>query len=445
LTAHSVVAFLDDETASKSENEPSATEPPPITDWKKFFEGKRPPSPDEIRTLVLDLSQAEKYEDVIALLEQAILHGQIQPWMYEALALNMEVVGRPREQIARVLLSSVDLVGDDVDSTLLLAAHLTRYERYEQALRLYRRVAALEPLRVEPYVMALGLAEKLHDPATVAWSAPGVLMRAWGKNHEELHSRAVALGRQTAAELRETDRALEAATIEQLIAAARQRDLHVTLDWNGNGNLDLEIIDPTGAVCTNLQPASPGGVLHIRSGQGPRQEDCVEEAVAPMALAGEYQVVVKHTEGDIVGKRARLTIAMHEGSPHEVRQTQTVPLDAEGQTVRVLLKRGRLPAPLDVPVPPTTIGRRPSGRRTTVRQLPDAGEAGPNGALVANVGFQPVIALVPSGVQMSALALVSADRRYVRITTSPLFTSLTDVFTFSFTGAIGPNLGGGSF
>jgi hypothetical protein len=46
---------------------------------------------------------------------------------------------------------------------------------------------------------------------------------------------------------------------------------------------------------------------------------------------------------------------------------------------------------------------------------------------------------------MSALAIVSADRRYVRITTSPMFTSITDVFTFSFTGATGPNLGGGSF
>ena len=219
----------------------------------------------------------------------------------------------------------------------------------------------------------------------------------------------------------------------------------MTLDWNGNGNLDLEVIDPTDGVCSDRQPASPAGVLHIRAGQGPRQEDCVEEIVAPLAMSGEYRLVVKHAGGDIVGKRARLTIVMHEGSPHEVRQTQTIPLDPKGQTVRVLLKSGRLPAPLDVPMPPTTVRRGPAEPGVSVRDLPAAGQRLPNGALVANVGFQPVVAIIPDGVQMSAFALVSADRRYVRISASPLFTSITDVFTYSFTGAIGPRLGGGNF
>jgi len=51
---------------------------------------------------------------------------------------------------------------------------------------------------------------------------------------------------------------------------------------------------------------------------------------------------------------------------------------------------------------------------------------------VGNVGFRPVISVISEGVTNNAMAVVSGDRRYVRITTVPAFTALTDVFTFSF-------------
>jgi general secretion pathway protein D len=52
----------------------------------------------------------------------------------------------------------------------------------------------------------------------------------------------------------------------------------------------------------------------------------------------------------------------------------------------------------------------------------------------ADVGFTPVIATIPEGVMLSAMAVVSGDRRYVRITPNPLFSNITDVFTFTFAG-----------
>ena len=64
--------------------------------------------------------------------EQAILAGQSQPWMYEVLALTMEVAGRPRAQIERVLLSSRDVTPADVNSLLYLAAYLARFERFPE-------------------------------------------------------------------------------------------------------------------------------------------------------------------------------------------------------------------------------------------------------------------------------------------------------------------------
>lgn len=49
------------------------------------------------------------------------------------------------------------------------------------------------------------------------------------------------------------------------------------------------------------------------------------------------------------------------------------------------------------------------------------------------VGFQPVISILPDGTNMQASVVVSADRRYVRICTNPIFSSVTSVNTFNFT------------
>jgi hypothetical protein len=51
------------------------------------------------------------------------------------------------------------------------------------------------------------------------------------------------------------------------------------------------------------------------------------------------------------------------------------------------------------------------------------------------VGYQPVIITLPEGRQMIATAVVSADRRYVRITAAPSFTGIGAVQTFTFAGS----------
>ncbi len=63
------------------------------------------------------------------------------------------------------------------------------------------------------------------------------------------------------------------------------------------------------------------------------------------------------------------------------------------------------------------------------------------------IGFQPQIVTIPDGIQMSVAAVVSADRRYVRLSVQPFFTNITDVFTFSFIGGVGGGGqgGGGQF
>lgn len=74
--------------------------------------------------------------------------------------------------------------------------------------------------------------------------------------------------------------------------------------------------------------------------------------------------------------------------------------------------------------------------------------------VVANgaVGFQPIVQAIPTGIQLNVLAVISADRRYVRLSLAPQFQQVTDIFTFSFaTGGagggagIGGGQGGGGF
>ena len=62
---------------------------------------------------------------------------------------------------------------------------------------------------------------------------------------------------------------------------------------------------------------------------------------------------------------------------------------------------------------------------------------------VFSTGFQPVISTLTDGVSLSVQAVISADRRFVRLFVFPQFTNVTDVFTFSFIGGGGAGVAGG--
>jgi type II secretory pathway component GspD/PulD (secretin) len=53
------------------------------------------------------------------------------------------------------------------------------------------------------------------------------------------------------------------------------------------------------------------------------------------------------------------------------------------------------------------------------------------------VGYTPVITPIESGVTMTVAAVVSADRRFVRLSVLPRFQEITNVFTFTFVGGTG--------
>jgi hypothetical protein len=60
------------------------------------------------------------------------------------------------------------------------------------------------------------------------------------------------------------------------------------------------------------------------------------------------------------------------------------------------------------------------------------------------VGYQPQIITLPEGAQFRATAVISADRRYVRISSLPFFSTIGEVSTFNFATGGSTSQGGGN-
>lgn len=402
------------------------------------------------------LHKAKKIEDVIACIEAALVNGQAQPWMYTVLALEMERAGRPREDVERVLLSTTDFSAVNVTNILYSAAFLVRFGAKERALAMYRQASAVDPTRLEPYALGLKLAGEAHDPEAVAWAASGILQRAWNADHERLHRDAEAVASEMEALLRKSGNDEAADRLAQAVAEARKRDLVVELSWSGKADLDLLVEEPSGAICSADNPTTTGGGIFIHDGYGGDQTDAYDKYVCPKGVSGDYRLTVRHISGEVVGKRAILKIIRYQGTSRESVEQFTVKLAERDKVVRVTLQHGRLKELsaiplLDVPREDPALARRRNRRERLVGNTKEARRAGARLAAdrerqfggPMGPGYQPIITVIPEGAAMTAMAVVTGDRRYVRMTLQPMFTAITDVQSFSFLST-GGNTGGGT-
>ena len=414
---------------TKSQAPPAATAEERLAFWSRYFQNEVPA--ESVRDVVAELVENRKHEDVICCIEQAILQGQIQPWMYQVLAMSMQAAGRPNSQIERVLLSSQDVILNDPRSMMHLAAYLVRFERFERALELYRQAAALDPTRPEAYVMALELAVRTKNYDAIAWSAPEVLAFSWSKGRENLNRTAERAAAEAASALLKSGDHAKALKLDLEMRKARRLDLAVRLEWSGQGDLDLEIQEPGGTVCSTITPVTTAGGIFIHDGFGPIQAHCYEEYLCPQGFRGEYRARIKHVSGEIVGKRAQLSVTRNRGTPQEETLTETILLGPTDQLIRFSLAGGRREEG-KLAERELKVGSKPSAKNSVLAQLGQGGGVGQIAQRGAAVGFTPIITEINEGVRMSALATVSGDRRYVRINANPIFSAITDVFTFTF-------------
>jgi hypothetical protein len=271
------------------------------------------------------------------------------------------------------------------------------------------------------------------------------------KDHESLHRQAEEAVAEADKMFQQQGKPERLKQFRDQIAAARQRDLVLKLSWNGDADLDLVVEEPLGTVCSRQTKYSRGGGVLVHDGVGPAPKDAYELYVCPVAPTGDYRVTVRYLLGNVVAKQAKLTVIRHQGTPQETTSSQSIVITGEETVVRLTLKAGRR-TELGPVIPDRVTDIRLPGKTrqeevSAIQQVMHSEEAQQQRAeyirqrdiLFQNLGglqavTQPVIRVIPEGVQATATAVVSPDRRYVRLNLNPVFSAITDVFTFTFAG-----------
>ena len=434
-------------SVGKSVKLPRLDEGTPREVWQRYFVEQKP-APETIAQIVRQLHEDRQYEHTIACIEVALIEQPPQPWMYEVLGRSMELAKRPKTDIERVILSRIDFTAAVVPEMMISAAYLKQLGLDERALAMYQQAARIAPTRPEPYLRGLQIARELNDTKGVEWGVAGVLTNVWLPGYPAYHREAENIAAVVEETLRKAGKSSEADALKAAVVVAQQRDLMLKLTWTGNADLDLSVEEPNGGICSSENPWTTAGGACTHDGYGPKAANCFEEYINASALAGDYLARIRLIDGDVVGRRATLTIRRYVGTPDETTKSMSINIDGKDKVVQLSLNDGRRQALLDrdaIEAPVVGGGhgvvRNPNGFRTS-RQFPGGGGFGGGGIGGGGVGggtggsgaigFFPIITNVREGVGFSAIAVVTGDRRYVRMAVSPFFSTIIGVDSFTF-------------
>jgi hypothetical protein len=410
----------------------------------------------------------EQFEEARRIIAAAIRAGQVQPWMYHAYALALKATDAPAEDVERAFLSAVDFA-ETPEDVLYVAGRLEEIGADAAALRLCQNVASMDEYRREPYVIGLRIAQRLNDLDALTWACKGVLSQAWPEKFEPVAEQARLVARATYAQLLEEDRKEDADKFQQELQLAASHDAIVRVTWTGDADIDLAVEEPSGTVCSLENRSSAGGGTLLGdsfSGRGDDKSGTVSETyICPKGFSGEYRLLVRRVWGNVSTGNVTVEIVTDARRPQQRYIRKEVPLTEKNVLVVFEVKDGQRKQEVaeaqlahlrdvqrDVQnhvlgqfgPDPGESGQVLSDLFRDVRQLGLAG-VGNRGAFGRGaVGFRPELTVLPEGASFLGLAIISADRRYVRITPAPFFSQVGDVTTFNFvTGDEGQGAGGG--
>jgi hypothetical protein len=423
----------------------------------------------ELRLSAAALGRVGDFDRASDLLAAAIASGHGEPWMYESLAVSLEAAGRPASEVERALLSAADFASSTTH-LFSLAQVLARFSLTERSLDICRQVVILEPQNREAYAMAMSLAEKTDDIEALAWACSGVLRHDWPTDQKELELRAARLARATIRRLEEASRTDEATFFRGVIDNSLVRDIEFTISWSGEADVDLIVEEPTGAVCSVLSPVSNSGATLLADEEGEAGgETHRERYVVAQAFPGTYRLLVRRVWGEVAADTVTAEMVLHRGTDREERLRRQLVIGGEDLLLEVNVPEGRRQDPIeDAQVARIVDEQAQVGRAVLAQQLNALADPSAEYSLSQSrggtgggtpvlppfgrggvAGYQPVISTLPDGANFSAIAVVSSDRRYVRVTPTPLFSGVGQVSTFNFasggaqgTGGMG-GMGGG--
>jgi von Willebrand factor type A domain len=420
--------------------------------WDKQF--SQPCDQATVRQTARELMKAKELDQLIAMIEAALRHGQPQSWMYESLGIAMELDGRSQDQIERVVMSAADFATTP-DELMYIAGYLSRSGLDRRALQLCQQVVKIQPLRHEAFALGLQSAEKCDDVAGIEWATVGVLSQAWPKNEAAIEREATQLAHATLARLRKDGNDAELAEYRAKLDAAIQRDCLVRVSWTGDADVDFAVEEPSGSVCSMSEPRTSAGGVSLGDAYASDADDSSpvlsEAYVCPQAFAGKYRVRIHRVWGNVTAGKVTVDVYRHLGSENVEHERKQLDLGDKDALVVFDLDHGRRTEPLEAAQLAGAVERQQQVSQAVLAQQIESGNdpsiltaqseilrrRNALGALGLGgaVGYQPIIQVLPEGAQMGAIGVISADRRYVRISTAPTFSTIGDVQTFTFAGA----------
>ncbi len=411
----------------------------------------------KVRRIANDASNDDRFSEAVAIIRSAIRSGQVQPWMYEALGLMMEAARMPRDEIERTIMSAADFAKTPQE-LIYLADYLDRMKFRVRALELLKLVSDKVPSMTDPYIRGLRLAKQIKNDASIQWAALGILRQEWPQGQREIRKQArfAALSLLSRMRKRGDDKTADAFAAQLKDALAR--DVVVRIAWAGDADVDLMIEEPGGTVCSYRNPRTAGGGVLVgdlntkierSSGSG-----YSETYVCPEAFDGEYRILLRQVWGRIPAGKVTVDVWTHGGTAKTVHYHKTVSVDEEKPAlVRFKLDNGRRKDSLDEHLLANDIASQVAANRALLAQQINAlaKNAQIEGQQIGNqqqqpflvsqtptldpdgrlAGFRPDIIVLPTGATMSVNAVISADRRYVRITALPFFSGVAAVTQFN--------------
>lgn len=316
----------------------------PYAFWSEYYR-KHDESAAQLRETLRLLNLSKKFTDVHAALTAYLTERRknAEPWMYEALALAIEMTSGSPEDIRTALQYGADLAQrtHNPNHLVSVADLLFRKGYYERVGRLLDEAAARIPHRAEPLVMSLNLAQNTKDPKRMGDSIDALLALGWPGNDEYVRREARRQAEALAEKLKEDGRNRDADTLLARVTAAESRDVYVHLSWDGNADYDLEVEEPLGAKAQFSTPRTVFGGSIIKNGYGSHPD---EVYVCPRGFDGDYTVRIVTVYADPENPPTRLTLESitHEGTANETKGTWTLdPRKPLVKPVVVPLKGGR--------------------------------------------------------------------------------------------------------
>lgn len=411
------------------------------------------------------------FEQIVAPLSEVVRESLAAPWVYEGLALAMQGADYPPSEIRRVLLSSIDF-GADTQAAIKIARYLETQGMKTEALAIYRDAHRANPSERLPLEAGLQLSLELEDRDAAQWSTVGILGQAWRDDELDIIEKAALLAKATYIRLTNEGRKMEAFAFEQSLKQAQMRDIVVRVSWTGNADIDIAVEEPTGTICDAAHPRTIAGGLLLgdTSSLDRAGRDGYSETYAcAKGYSGTYRIAIRKIWGEVAGGKVTVQLVTDYKTPDQRYIEQQISLERDA-LLMAEVKNGHRKEPIAEAQLAKLQWDKQLASEAVLAQVGNNGELSESPSLsqqwayqrmLSNyasrnsnavvppffrrgaVGYRPNITVIPSGTSLVAMAVISGDRRYVRVDAAPFFSDIVAVDTFNFIDGSGTNNGAG--